>query len=477
MNRSAASVPAESGVVKTEKYVIPANKTVTVSGDLTVYATDSIEIAGKLVVPRGTSFAFFSPQFTLTGTISSASAIHPNARSAIDSIDACSLAIAGDGGIEISQGDDLYLASSEDQCDVTIGGFAGIHVDPPPSPTPEPGGEAVDGRYGGEILIGSKTATSVIKRRAGSEPFGALSPRHVDVQAPLVAGSGGQGSVGPTTFSGSTCTFGRGGDGGFGGGIEITAEQVNQLPGPDAQIVAGSGGDGGVSGSSDVAVCHSMGGLPGWNVTSEVLIQSNGQSGGSISIHTSKGGSKIGVRTAGNGGSAGAAAIFGLFPPYCTTPGKCNSNGGNVLLNIGLNGKKGTGGNTKATDGAYAVFSATYDAAVGTGYGGSFSLGYPKILKPPIQGLKIILTGFGVGGKPNSNCGMPNANGGVGGTLHDHGAIGSFVLDPFAQPGSTYTSFSGGAGGDGNPAGTGGAGGSDDEHHKIGKNGLTGATC
>jgi hypothetical protein len=464
------------GVIKTEKYVVAAGKTVKVDGKLTIFATGSIEIAGTLEIPRGTEVAFFTPQFTVTGGITSAPALgDANVPPyAIDSIDACSLSVSNNGRVEIPAGDTLAMASTEADCDLTVDSYTGIRVDPAPMPSPLPGGQAVNGPNGGNIAIGIQAALTVIKQRAGSEPFGAFAPRDVNLGAPLIAGTAAAGSSGKTRYANATCFFDAGGNGGRGGSVSISAQRIKQVI-STAQIIAGGGGDGGGSGF-DLTICHT-GGTPAIpRGAGVVAVESSGGDGGNIVIDTSMP-SKIGTQTAGNGGAAGFTTGLNSAPSYCKMP-PCSASLSDVELRIGKVGAHGTGGHTKVADGAYPAFTAqALGGEPSTGPGANFTLVYPVDMKPPLKGLTIVMMAFGiVTGTAPSSCGSPGAKGANGGTLHDDGAISSFKIDPYLPP-AGIKSFSGGIGGNGTPAGSGGIGGFDDEHHKIGSNGAKGTLC
>ncbi|MBV8332241.1 MAG: hypothetical protein JO192_05850, partial [Candidatus Eremiobacteraeota bacterium] len=110
----ASAIPHKLGGVKrVKKFYVLDGLTEKVTHDLTVFATEGVDIAGTLEVPQGTRVAFYTPSYDQSGTIAYAGQSVPAKTPVTDIISACTLIVHGGAGLTVPPGDSLALAASK----------------------------------------------------------------------------------------------------------------------------------------------------------------------------------------------------------------------------------------------------------------------------------------------------------------------------------------------------------------------------
>lgn len=530
LTRAPDATPAGAsagGVVNAKTWTVAAGKTVKVTKNLAVFASTSITISGTLVVPRGIQVAFFTPSFTLNGsvgTVNNAKYLGP----VDDFVSACH--IVQSGGWNVGPGDDIGITSSTKQnanpkqpCTAVLsGGF--FMSDGAQGGTDK---NRPNGQNGGSIVIGTSDAiarTQALAKKDGHKTSRAYAPDVVEVDTTLRSANGGNGKddkTGTATADGYSFT---GTNGGLAGSIEITSGKIT---GKDPQLVAGNGGSGGAlaasfwsgvggSSSSGYPLNGTAAHPNGYDIT---LVQGAGGGGGSIFIKA-KSWPKSSLWQPGSGGSvstfSGAEigvgyydvcqncilAGFGLHG-LSAAPGSGTSTGGSAELVLAGIGKKGTGdrndAHSRPVNGSYAAYrveggwggnwsQGAFNTGAAGGNGGDFTVVPPPhiaITSLKQFGLSITIDRFGNGGPGTYWCpDTPPATGagfkgGNGGHLYDNGLIDYITVLTYGSSTSSKdlsNSFNGGNGSDGNPPAAGGAGGSSDEG-AVGQAGKTGNPC
>lgn len=506
--------PSIGGIVNAKTFSVASGKTLTVSRNLAVFASEAVTIGGTMKVPRGVSVAFFAPSFTIT----TSGSIVPEANTkypgpTYDLVSACQIDVANLW--EVGAGDSLGITSSVKRnakpghpCTVVFalrsfsGNQSSLVFDPGVPGGTDP--HRYIGQNGGWIVIGSPQAislTQALAKKDGHPSLRAFAPDVVTIDSLLAAGNGGKGRPDDLGTNGSGGYDFSPSAGGIGGSVQISAGTIGgTLP----HILAGNGGNGGDLGLGFDAYPYQLDGAQtSPNAISATLSMASGGGGGGIFIVAKT--SKSVWERAGDGGNPSTIGTNGTFaagngwPQFAVpanAPPSGTSIGGSLTLEVALPGSKGPHGNNKPTkprNGKYSTMQFTGGAgsawvniaanptpAPGTvaqgGKGGSLTLVPPPhitIDKLRAYGLKISVFNFGDGGTSVLACGAAVAgiNGGDAGTLHDNG------LFSYVNAGGLKFGFIGGNGSNGTPPGNGGAGGKNDEGATLGPPGLSGSIC
>lgn len=419
-----------SGIINTSTFSIPAGQTQTASGDLTIVASDAINIAGTLKVNPGVNVTFFANNgITVPGTIGvgvlpsqpgrgygSKKFIFSSPNTNISSD--CTFG----PGVNV-----VFVGGTGATNTVTLTGDVRCQV------APAGVGRSAQGDGGGAILIGSSQALS-IATAAGLEPS---VPQTVSIDSNLVAGDGGHGGddvAGSVVTRTTTGISGRGGDG---GNVEISA--VTSITyGLAATLRPGKGGDGGWVGRVTGSANGHLKGVDG---------TANSEVGGPMNI------------TCGTGGNAGA--VVTTAPTTNGTPTidpQVGGNGGCPFIKGGNGGPGGNGSTMTITiglcglnsDGNRATVATAIELLEGNGGNGTATL-------PGGNGGTVNLTtngclnnfmidccrgGNGYDGAAQTPA-VAGTNGGNGGTITADGPLTY-----------TYRSFNGGDGGNFSDGGT-----------------------
>jgi hypothetical protein len=489
--------------------------TARVTKDLVVFASDEVNIRGKLEVPRGIQVAFFTPSFNLGDKYGRNGEIvavdNPDYKGPVSDI-ICSrttIFYVSSPGWTIGPGDGLEIASDSESSFLSLRSLT-----MQPGATGGAKGQSPNGQIGGSIDIGTPKAIADAERLAKKHgrAIKAFPMGNVSVSYPIHAGDGGNGKDDPTGhLVGGVYNFAAY-DGGNGGSIDIVAKEVEPLLGDSAAtFTAGNGGNGGAIAAAVTGVTNNPmnGTATSPNAIPAAIFMGAGGSGGSISVRA-----KVSDKVAFGAGSGGNASLVNDNPADAGSyafwagngfaspaPGALTfGNGGDVDVHLALPGNFGSGSNAKAvkpSNGQYYPLTffggqacnacggaATYPGVAASqllqgANGGSLTLILPTGATPAelvsIYGLKISLAGYGSGGgsvltdTPYSYCPSPDPpgiNGGNGGALHDNG------LWPLMYPSASSNwgwGFYAGGGSAGNPGGNVGLNGYDDEGQEIGQ--------
>jgi hypothetical protein len=454
--------PDLGGTLDVTNFAIPAGTRQTVTSDLVVKATDSIDIAGTMIVKPGVSVALLSDnRLTISGSV--------------ESEGAASSAVITSRGRE-GGGDNFVIRAGDTQLSGTIrvdknvygcghGDNAKLTLTGTLATLPGAKGKdrTDDGDAASSIEIGTAGAASVIEQKGRTCSQIAI----IDIRAgsSLTAGAGGDGfddkdgvqTGGDRTF---TCT-----SGGKGGAIALQAVDI---------IGNGTvkGGEGGRGGLCSLVGPRSLDGLtPGAKGGSVTMTLGDGGNGGDVTLTGSISGTLPVASGPGRGGNAGRG-----FP--WAGDGGPGGDGGDMAIKVGIKGASGSGAGT-APPAAFAALiqgdggngGDSEDPNMPGGKGGTLTI--TERLGRPVElnGQSYIgddLTGALNGGFGFNGCAVvPQVKGTRGGDAGN-------VVSPVAiQP---RKSQKGGDGGDGTQPALGGTGGSQGGN-KVGADGRAGEVC
>jgi len=457
-----------SGDINVANYVIPAGKTVTARGKLTLKATDSVQIDGTLLMDPDADVVIETPKITGAGTIG------PNAVPAREAAKQ-SGRVKSDGGCTNSKPlvlitDNLATQSvGNPDGDVYVASFTtgpmviSSYVFSGRGKSSFQTG-LKDGCAGHDIEVGTAKARDYLSSRA---PGSGRATSSLDLRERLVAGLGGEGKVdfGSGTPDRWTAISGNGGKG---GSITITASGTVALT-DRGRVNAGDGGFGG-----QISITTKSG--------------TTGQKGQSLSA------------TTGNGGRGGDAVILAgtLIDPDNRVLSGVGGTAGSAAVVIGNGGAAAAGGDLTLVIGDFgdngkgrkSLPEVIAAVSVRGGNGGDSDepllaggAGGKMVIKSPSGGVAYIndlrIENAFNGGKGYEGCTKTpvrvGSNGGAAGTL-----VRQKCPDPDKFPGGTFrhdTSFNGGDGGDGSTPGVGGKGGVDDTPLPMGADGKPGKGC
>ncbi len=468
-----------AGTIQLTRFVIPAGRTVTVTGALTINADSTVTIAGTL---RGDCHALtINGERTLavSGLITNECTTQPEsppnltvvAKGGYD-LSGASLRSTGDVSITndptLQDSDFTGSGPAATRASQTQGGGACIagSLSAPQAPSGTAGTTGGNGRHGrtwtlrcrGDLTVGGTIAGQDAGDGGAGSASSAASPSATGGRG----GDGGRLRVLATGFvflgPASTLRSGRGGDGGA-----ATATALESDAGTRAPSATATGGNGGEPGEIEVR------GRAGIQVSASAVLEvGRGGHGGDATATGARGkdatatvAAQLGGSATARAGSGGNVAVgklnsSGAVAGAPTVAGASAGRGGTSTATAGLGGSStveaqpngAAGGNLVAEAGAGGSANARNLAAtrIGSGgnggaarfFGGNGGDGWNDCLATPKAG--------GVGGAGGSATGGD----GAGGTGASNGTDG----------GVTYTNAtSGGRGGNGQPAGAGGAAG------------------
>lgn len=440
------------GTINTTSYVLPAGTNVNVASNLTINASDSIEIDGSMTVSPGVTLTLVCPnKLTVKGSVKSA----PSAAGALKSAGvAAPRGVLGDvydwsaGGISVElgasvTGDTIYMSS---QPHGLAGALLPSTIDIAGIVKCNAGSLGNPGTNGGSVEIGTPAAIAA----AG----GSLTrmPDHVTIEGTVWGGNGGDGVDAVPAFSGLDVS-GVAGNAGNGGSVKIDASADIAITG-DVK-----GGDGGVGGKCVLVAKNGISSRQkGGSVTAT---NGSGGNGGNVTLTSPK---STGKTQGGNSGySRDLDTTAGIGGPAGA--------GGDTTWNIAAVGSPGTGtlSGTQYLGGSMLMFGgsggASTDALSNGGSAGRILLRPSKLASLDKVYLSEYAGGNGFNGCPT---GQRGTNGGNGGTITTGGV--AYTLLPGA--------FNGGNGGNGTPFGSGGGNGFDlTKNVAIGVNGQPGNPC
>jgi hypothetical protein len=473
----------QGGTIQVTRLVIPAGRTVTVAGNLTLNVDSTVEIAGTLTGNCVAISLNGEQGVTVTGTISNACTTQPDnppsltlvAKGGYD-LRTATLVTTGDVDITndptLTDGDFLPAASlAPRQAPVRAGGGAAVlcgvnSLTAPAARNGTNGKDGTNGRSGRTWTLRCRGDLSIGGTVAGQD--GGNGGTGTDTQAGAASASGGNGGDGGNLRVKATGTIAlgagavlRSGKGGNGGSATATAQESDA--GDKAPSATATGGDGGEPGVVEVR------GKNGIQVSAGAKIEvGRGGNGGDASATGADGKDATETKAAQDGGNAtttggkGATVAVGkltssgnvLGGPAVT--GGNGGNGGKASSTAGDGGDSqieshpngGAGGNINATGGAGGNAQAKNlaGATIGTGGNGG-SAGFAK----------------GHGGTGWDDCGepkKPGGKGGAGGSAHGGDGAGGTGAVNGIPGGVTYLNVgNGGWGGDGQDPGSGGAAG------------------
>lgn len=489
-----------AGTINLTRLVIPAGRTVTLAGDVTINADSVVEIAGKIVGDCRGLTVVSEQTVTVTGSIDNSCAVPGDAppgllivgREGYLVTGTDSLATSGDG--RITNDPDL---SDEDFPDAVS----------PAAVRSRPVALAQQQQQGCRV-VGKAFVTKPVRAKIGANgktggngadaKTWTLSCRGADLDlgagVRVLGQDGGHGGVG-ADLNGDPGDA-RGGNGGKGGLIRVLAKTGRVIFSGAVQITSGDGGDGGDARATAVAskagqkaagakatggngaepglvqVIGEQGIVGGQNLT--IILGSGGRGGDAEadgangvpgrapagSDREQDGGDAEAIGGVGAGSPANQFRITGNAGGMPTLQGGDGRRGGNATATAG-NGSfapteevpdGGHGGAIKATGGEGGHARATFPPPVGGLIGDGGDGGFARFLA-------------GIGGDGWNDCGVEPKQGGAGGNGGDAtGADGVGGTGFFAgDDGNVFveTAGNGGKGGNGQPVGAGGLAGAD----------------
>ena len=460
-----------SGDINVANYVIPAGKTVTARGKLTLKATDQVQIDGTLLIDPTADVVIESPKITGSGTIGpgvealrrdkSSSQRSNKARNADGCGNPKPLVLITDEVSTEQVGNpngDVYVVSfTTGPMLISNYVFSGRGKS-----SFETG--LKDGCAGHDIEIGTAKARDYLSSRA---PGSGRATSSLDLRERLVAGLGGEGKI--DFGSGTTEKWtAASGNGGKGGSITVTASGTVALT-DRGRITAGDGGIGG-----QISIVTKSG--------------TTGQKGQSLSA------------TTGNGGRGGDAVVLAgaLIDPDKRVLSGVGGMAGSASVVIGNGGAAAAGGDLTLVVGDFGEYGkgrtsgrdVVAVASVKGGNGGDSDepllaggAGGKMVVMSPSGGMadikQLLIEDAFNGGKGYEGCTKTpirvGSKGGAAGTL-----VRQKCPDLAKYPTGEFrhkASFNGGDGGDGSTPGAGGKGGSDDTPIAIGVDGKSGKGC
>ncbi|MBI2302813.1 MAG: hypothetical protein HYU66_28235 [Armatimonadetes bacterium] len=461
-----------SGTLDLATFTIPAGETREATADLTVRTTGDLTVDGTLLIDAGVSVVLLAEgALTVRGQIKPAPGA---ARAAIDTRQAApnndlvlsgkSIDLINTGGVQADAGGSVYLVGADE---IKISG----------SMTGGDGADGVAGRRagqtGGSVQIGTESAITKATAKGAQAP---TAPAQVKVSGTLQGGNGGNGldnTVGTVIGTELAVT---GGDGGWGGNVEVVATTRIDLTG--GTLRGGNGGAGGdAGGGANGPVLHAASGTKAGEKGQDMsALSGHGGDGGNVALEAP---TKVNLAAAGggNGGDAGSVAV-------ASGNGGPGGDGGDTSIGTGWRGGRGLPIIVFATEpkspevwvsgGGNGGDSA--DAQRKGGKGGTLVL--PA--SAPTDFAKFVVTDYGNGGDGFYGCtGGASAatDGGDVGTAQNLPARTAARLGNQQTRPTLTDSFNGGCGGDGRPAGKKGLTGPDDSGNVLGVDGLDGADC
>jgi hypothetical protein len=474
-----------AGVIIVTRFVVPAGRTVTATGPLTIIADSTVNIAGTLtgacvpIAVRGEQLV------TVTGTVS-------NGCDA--SADGQPLTIIGEGGYlldgaEIITGGTLRI-SNDSTLLTTFAGAAGTGTGTRTSaggvcdfqnstirPQPQRVRDGADGQHGAPgasarewalLCRGDLRVLGNVKMHGQDGGNGGIGTHLSIIAAVASGGSGGFGGIVRIRATGIVRFSGAGnrietGLGGHGGSARATAG-INEA-GPKAPSAEADGGGGGAPGRLDLR------GDGGLQVTApiEIFLGLAGNGGDAVAI-AARGRDAMGIQPAQAGGNAEAIGGGASSTPQEALTPIPNVTGAELVIMLGGAGGRGGNADARAGDGGNgsetfpdggAGGAATAQAADG---GASFARDWQNTVTGlgGDGGIAIITGGNGGNGWNDCVPGnlRPGGAGGSGGTMqgrNGRAGLGSTAgVDGFLD---VVDAGNGGRGGNGSGPGVGGAAG------------------
>ncbi len=444
------------GVVNAVNYVLPAGASDTVTSNLTINASNSIEIDGNLTMMPGVSVKLVCPNnLVIKGNITDS----PASALAIRNATALPRDLP-DNNIAIDGGDVTVAKGAKVKGKVNIGCTKQhpLFGDPPPTHVTIDGSvQGVDGVMGNPGTKGGNIEIGTVAALVGLP--GATAPDIVVIFGSVTGGHGGGGALAIPKFAGNDVS-GTGGDAGAGGDINIEVTAKTGTITCNTSVIGGQGGRGG-----DCDIIAKGGNAVGIKGGDAIGKAGAGGDGGNVTISVAPNRS-----APTRGGTAGDRGGGGLAPGN----GGPSGAGGNAIMTFSRRGKPGKGftigldgdlglSTVGAGNGGNSVDTRTRGAA-----GGNITLTGTVDPKSP-----AVLVYGSTGGNGFSGC---NKNANTNGT--NGGAAGTMASNGFAYRLFNPVTFRGGNGGDGVPHGThGGAGFDTTLGVAIGKAGDDGKTC
>jgi hypothetical protein len=324
-------LPGLEGTINTTRFTIPAGQSRTVTGDLTINASDAIDIDGTLVIPPGVNVNLWSAgDIDLDGVLQAGSTPAPSGRGTGPyNTTVVGANIRSAGNHSVGTGGNLVFASSAGNVPATISIGGNITL---------PAGlkarnDQEDGQDGGAILIGGTRALQIVTTAGRA----CQAPKNVTVNGSLTAGDGGAGFddlTGERTGRNVRATSTHGGAGGdleisaatsltFGAGVNARpgaggrAGWLGRSPGGSSYLTAGDGTGSAIPGGNSTGT-FGFGGDAG-----TVSIASPVTNGSATQPVVNGGDPGSGFFQPGNGG----LGAFGGNVSFETRPGGKNSNG------------------------------------------------------------------------------------------------------------------------------------------------------
>jgi|GEM_PF-6285322 len=447
-----------AGNITTPTFNIPAGTTKTVTGDLTVNASQGIEIDGTLVIPEGVNVALITDgPLNIKGQVTEPAVAVATTRQSSGGSGGSNIVLSGstitvNNQSTMPNGANVSVSTNApagDPASITVVNLVlGKGKAAPDTVTP--------GGPGPKLEIGTVTANTAATQSGAKN---ARTPDNVTVTL-AVAGTGGNGfddrvgiDNGTKVTAAGTTAGGRGGD------LNIAAKNAPVIK----SATAGTGGRGGLAQPPGKAAAK------GSKQKGEdyFLTTGDGGDGGNVSVTPTP----TGTATSGPAGEPGSATAT------AQSGGPDGGDGGSVTATIGKFGKAGTGGSTPGvtypTPLSYTLGSGqggdSNDTKVPGGKGGSVTLADANggvAPTPSVQTYLALANGGAGAGVCSVNNPPAGSNGGAMGLITCHGLNYS-----------TATDRHGGDGGSGNGPGKAGSSGSDDSGRVVGITGHDGSWC